>query len=78
MKRTALPGLSIFIIRVTAAGCLFWGERYSGKSTLSRTIAAAYFERQNIYQIFPPESGSINPSEFRESFDRSSATGRQL
>ncbi|MBN1292060.1 MAG: amino acid permease [Candidatus Latescibacteria bacterium] len=49
-----------------SGGMLVLGERYSGKSTLSRSIAATFFERQNIYQVFPPESGSIDPAEFRK------------
>ena len=46
-------------------GMLVLGERYSGKSTLSHSIASTYFERQNIYQVFPPERGSIDSAEFR-------------
>ena len=49
-------------------GLLVLGERFSGKSTLSRSIAAAFFKRQVMYQVFPPDGGSIDPEEFRKRF----------
>lgn len=45
---------------------LVLGERHSGKSTLSLSIAAKHFEKQKIFQLYAPESGSCDPAEFKK------------
>ncbi len=47
-------------------GLLILGEPHSGKSTLSITIANKYFDKKKIFQLNPPESGSISLSEFEK------------
>ncbi len=47
-------------------GMLILGEPYSGKSTLSATIANKFFDGKKIFQINPPESGSISLEEFEK------------
>lgn len=44
---------------------LVLGERHSGKSSLCRFIASKYFDRKNIFHVFPPDGGSIEPNEFK-------------
>ncbi|MFH2046355.1 MAG: amino acid permease [Pseudomonadota bacterium] len=41
------------------------GDRHSGKSTLCRSITNKYFDRKNIFHVFPPDGGSIDPNEFK-------------
>jgi len=43
---------------------LLIGERFSGKSTLSQTIAAKYFDRQKVFHVFAPAGGSIDLKAF--------------
>ena len=50
-------------------GLLILGEPYAGKSTLSATIANKFFERKKIFQVNPPESGSINLQEFEKQIE---------
>jgi len=40
------------------------GESFSGKTALSQYIASKYFAGRNIYQINPPDEGSIDPFVF--------------
>lgn len=49
-------------------GLLILGEPHSGKSTLSISIANKYFDKKNIFQITPPDSGSISLEEFEKQF----------
>ena len=46
-------------------GLIVIGDRFSGKSSLSRNIAARYFDKNKIFEIFAPEKGSINLNEFK-------------
>jgi hypothetical protein len=40
-------------------GVLIVGERNSGKTLLSKTIAYRFYKEQHVYQVFPPASGSL-------------------
>ncbi|MFC2088393.1 hypothetical protein ACFLSX_02245 [Calditrichota bacterium] len=46
-------------------GLLILGDRYSGKSTLSRSIAAKNFDNNKVFEIHAPYQGSIELNEFK-------------
>ena len=45
---------------------LILGERFSGKSTLSQSIAIKSFEKSKIFHLYPPEGGSALVREFKD------------
>ena len=53
-----------------SGGLLITGEQNSGKTYLSQYIANKFFDKQRVYQINPPESGSTEVSVFKEALQR--------
>ncbi|MFZ1290592.1 MAG: amino acid permease [Melioribacteraceae bacterium] len=49
-------------------GLLILGNRFSGKTTLSNTIANKFFDNKKIYQINALESGSCSIEDFEKQF----------
>ena len=45
------------------------GERNSGKTALSQTIAAAACPRDRVHHIFPPPGGSVDPRVFKRALE---------
>jgi amino acid transporter len=55
-----------------ASGALMiTGETNSGKSLLSKQIAENFSPKKQVYYINPPKGGSIEPSIFKKSFEKS-------
>jgi amino acid transporter len=48
-----------------AGALLVVGEPDAGKTTLCRRIVSTHFNQRQIYHLFAPESGSIDPNLFR-------------
>ena len=46
-------------------GLLVVGEPDAGKTALCRRIATTHFNQRNLYHLFAPEGGSIDPSVFK-------------
>lgn len=51
-------------------GLMITGEPLAGKTALSHIIADTYFEKANIYQVDPPEAGSIDPAVFKQRLEQ--------
>ena len=45
---------------------LIIGEYFSGKSTLSNTIALKHFDKSKIYHLYPPDGGSAEVDVFKK------------
>jgi amino acid transporter len=45
------------------------GDRFSGKSALSHYLAQRFFDRQRIFEIFPPGAGSCRPEVFHQALE---------
>lgn len=45
------------------------GDRFSGKSALSHYVAHRFFDRQRIFEVFPPGAGSCRREEFHQALE---------
>ncbi|MGD9898716.1 MAG: amino acid permease [Calditrichaceae bacterium] len=48
-----------------SGGILITGAPDAGKSSLSNAIATKFFDKDKVFHIFPPETGSIEPDVFK-------------
>lgn len=55
---------------LSTGGLLILGEQNSGKTYLSQYIAGKYFNKRKIYQVNPPDAGSINMNVFGKAIQR--------
>ncbi len=53
----------------TSGALTITGERFSGKSSLSHFIAYQFFDRQSVFQIFPPGAGSCSMDVFHQTME---------
>ncbi len=53
----------------TSGALMVTGERFSGKSALSHYIAHQFFDRQSVFQIFPPGDGSCSLEIFHQTME---------
>ncbi|HIA06456.1 MAG TPA: hypothetical protein EYN71_07120 [Flavobacteriales bacterium] len=55
---------------LSTGGLLILGEQNAGKTYLSQYIAGKYFNKRKIYQVNPPDAGSIDINVFGKSIQK--------
>jgi hypothetical protein len=69
-KELERAGSAVMRFQSGAGGALMvTGERYSGKSSLSYTIARRFFDRTSVFQIFPRGDGHTQTKMFHQAME---------